>query len=86
MPQVLKSRTALHMHNAASALRGNMDCGECSTHRIIEPMTSTKKWFGMDHDQLDQNDLKAVKSFAKACAVVFVLAQFVFLAIEWWAK
>lgn len=86
MQQVLKSRAILQQHNDASALRGCMDCGECSTRRIIEPMDSTRKWLGMDHEPLDQTDLKAVKSFAKVCAVVFFVAQVVFLAIEWWAK
>ena len=86
MQQVLKSRAILQQHNDASALRGNMDCGECNTRQIIEPMDSTRKWLGMDHEPLDQTDLKAVKRFAKACAVVFVVAQVVFLAIELWAK
>ena len=86
MQQVLKSRAILQQHNDASALRGCMDCGECSTHRVIEPMKATKTWFGLDHEPLDKVDLKAAKQFAKACAVVFVVAQVVFLAIEWWAK
>ena len=86
MQQVLKSRAILQQHNNASALRGCMDCGECNTHRVIEPMKATKTWFGLDHEPLDKVDLKAVKQFATACAVVFVVAQAVFLAIEWWAK
>lgn len=86
MQQVLKSRAILQQHNDASALRGCMDCGECSTHRVIEPMKATKTWFGLDHEPLNQIDLKAAKQFAKACAVVFVVAQAVFWAIELWAK
>ena len=71
MQQVLKSRAILQQHNDASALRGCMDCGECSTHRIIEPIQAAKTWFGMDHEPYNASDLLSIKEFAIGCAVAF---------------
>ena len=79
MQQVLKSRAILQQRNHASALRGCMDCGECSTHRIIEPIKAAKTWFGMDHEPFTDRDLLSIKEFSFGCVVVFV-AVYAFLS------
>lgn len=72
MQQVLKSRAILRQHNDASALRGCMDCGECSARRIIEPINAAKTWLGMDYEPFNASDLLSIKEFAIGCTVAFV--------------